>query len=132
MKTVRQKKDVTINVYINRPLFNWLTFIPTPKKKLFLFFADSFFFSPIEVKWRNKNLTPAAKPTTFVRNLFHERMNDRLCIECLQIGIRLSSAHKNDRLSGNVRHRYGSADLIVNGIEFRQHNAVDDVRIRIG
>ncbi len=57
--------------------------------------------------------------------LLEKRLNDRLCVEALQIRIGLARADEDDRLAGRVGHRDGGADLIVDRVELGEHNAVD-------
>lgn len=37
--------------------------------------------------------------------LFHQSMHHSLCVECFQVGVRLSGSNENDGLTSDVRHR---------------------------
>ena len=43
--------------------------------------------------------------------LFHEGLNNGLGVEVLEISVGLASADKDDRLTCDVSHRYGRANL---------------------
>jgi len=44
-------------------------------------------------------------------SLFQQSMHDRIGVQTLQVGVRLSRAHENNRLTGDVGHGDGGTDL---------------------
>ena len=58
--------------------------------------------------------------------LLHQGIHDGPGVQIFQIGVRLTGAHKDDGLAGDVGHGDGRADLVVDGVEFGEDDAVDD------
>ena len=56
-------------------------------------------------------------------------MDNGLSVQSLQIRIGLSRTDKDNGLTGNISHRYGRSNLVINSIKLGKNNSVDQVRI---
>ena len=61
--------------------------------------------------------------------LLKQRVNHGAHIQALQVGVLLACAHEDDWLPRFVHHGEGGANLVVNGVELGEHDAVDHARI---
>lgn len=61
--------------------------------------------------------------------LFHQSLDDGLRIEGFQIRVGLPCPDKHDGLAGNICHRYGGSNLVINRIKLGENYPVDQMRI---
>ena len=64
-----------------------------------------------------------------LKMLFHQGLDDGLGIQSLQIRVGLPRTDKHNGLAGNICHRYGGSNLVINRIKFGEDYAIDQMRV---
>ena len=67
-----------------------------------------------------------------LRSALEQRADAVVDGEVADVGVRLADAHEDDGLAGRVHERERRAHLVVDRVEFGEHDAVDEPRLARG